>query len=136
MSFKDKLKAIWHGVKVALPYLGIAAGLLTGTPVGLALLTIEQLISQAEDIYAGSGTGPQKAAYVTEQALIAMEAVSGKNVNNPKTRALVGKITDNVVATKNAATQLRALEQEYAQLAKDLKDAIDSVKEPAIPDAP
>ncbi len=135
MGIKNVFKKIWMGVKVAAPYLGLAAGIFGG-PVGLALLTIEQLIENAEEVITGDGTGAEKAAMVTEKSLAAMEILTGKNINNPKTRAIVGKITDNVVATKNLTTQIQLLAEDYKKLAKDLKDAIDSAKEPAIDDAP
>ena len=134
---KSAFKKIWKGIKVAAPYLGFAAAFFPGGgAVALSLLTIENLIEQAEDIFAGEGTGAQKAKYVTAKALAAMEILTGKNVDNPKTRAIVEQIEANVVSTKNLSAQVQLLAEQYKKLVDDLKDAIEDAKEPAQPDAP
>jgi len=132
MGIKSAFKKLWKGVKVAAPYLGMAAMFVPGgSPLGLALLTIESLIEKAEDIFSGQGSGLQKGALVSRESLIALELLTGKNVDNPKTRGIVDAIIANVVETKNVVARSQELAESYKELVKDLKDAIDSVKEPA-----
>lgn len=135
MGVKSVFKKIWLGIKVAEPYLSLAGKLLP-PPIGEIVTALDIIINNAERAFPAQGSGVQKAEFFTAQGLQVMEILTGKNVDNPKTRALVGRIGTTAVAIKNLEAQLLALKQEYADIVNEVKDAIDSVKAPAVPDAP
>jgi hypothetical protein len=134
MSIKGAFKKVWQGIKVAEPFLGTAGLLLSATPVGPILVALDALINRAEVLFPASGTGVQKGEFVTLQGLAVAEIVTGKNINNPKTRQLVADGVSVAADIKNLRTLIQQKEAEYAQFAKDLQDAIDSIKDPAIAD--
>lgn len=136
MSVKGAFRKIWHGIKVAEPYLSLAGQLLAPGPVGLVLQMLDEVINRAEDAFPAQGSGAQKAEFFTLQALQLLEIATGKNADNPQTRALVGEIGTVTVEIKNLETQIRALRDRYVGLAKQVQAAIESAKAPAIDDAP
>ena len=135
MGIKNVFKKIWLGIKVAEPYLAMAGALLP-PPFGLILQALDQIIDQAEVTFPHQGSGVEKAEFFTAKGLQVMEILTGKNVDNPKTRLLVDRIGTTAVTIKNLETQLVQLRAEYADIVREVKDAIDSVKDPAQPDAP
>lgn len=135
MSFKDVFKKIWLGVQVAEPYMQMAGALLP-PPFGLILKSLDALIEQAELRFPAQGTGTEKAEYFTEQGLKVMELLTGKNVDNPQTRLLVGRIGTIAVQIKNIETQIQQFRQEYHDVVQELTAAIDGVKEAAKDDVP
>ena len=136
MGIKNAFKKIWLGIKVAEPYM-MMAGKLLPPPFGTILSALDAVINAAEAKFPNEGSGVQKAEFFTEQGLKVAEILTGKNVDNPKTRALVGLIGDTAVEIKNIEARLVQLRDKYAEVVKQFKDAVDSVKEPAIEgDAP
>jgi len=127
MSWKGFWKKFWSGTKIVAP---IAAGLIPG---GSVAATIARLVSaavvKAEEEFPAQGTGDQKLEYVTVEVLDGLEQATGKNYNNPDTRALIEQVTKAEVAIRNA-------QQLYGETIIALHQAVDSVKDPAIPDAP
>lgn len=136
MGLKNAFKKIWLGIKVAEPYLEIAGHLLP-PPFGVILTALDAVIDRAELAFPAEGSGPQKAEFFTIQGLKVAEILSGKNVDNPKTRVIVARIGTISVQIKNFKTQvqqLEQLEQEYRDIVEELKDAMDAVKQPAVND--
>ena len=130
MGLKGVFKKIWFGIKVAEPYLSMAGALLP-PPFGLILQSLDALIGRAELTFPAAGSGPAKAEFFTVQSLKVMEILTGKNVDNPKTRALVERIGTVSVQIKNLLTQVEQFKAEYQDIVKELKEAVDSVKESA-----
>jgi hypothetical protein len=130
MGAKNIFRKIWLGIKIAEPYLSMAGALLP-PPFGTILVALDALIDRAELTFPAEGSGVQKAEFFTVQGLKVAEILSGKNVDNPKTRVIVDRIGTISVQIKNFKAQVQQLEQEYKDIVDELKDAIDSVKEPA-----
>lgn len=128
MGIKNAFKKIWLGIKIAEPYLSMAGRLLP-PPFGTILVALDELLNRAEILFPKDGSGPQKAEYFTEQGLKVMEILTGKNVDNPTTRNLAGRLA-------TVSVQIKDFTAEYHEIVKELKAAIESVKEPAKVDAP
>lgn len=125
MSVKDVFRKIWLGLTVAAPYIEGAAALLPGgSPAVLVLRALSTLITRAEVLYPASGTGADKAAFVTVRGMQVAEIVTGKNFDSPEGRALVAEYANVEVAARNAQAQLQIV-------IKKLHDYIDSVNAPA-----
>jgi hypothetical protein len=135
-AIKKGFKVIWQGIQVAEPFIGLAGTLLAGTPIGPILIALDALVNRAERDFPAAGSGPEKAEFVTVAGLQVAEIVSGKNVNNPKTRDIVARGAGIVADLKNLETLIRQKRDEYTQFVKDLKDAVASANDPAHPDAP
>ena len=126
MSWKGVFKKIWQGVQMVAPFLGVIP--IAGR-AGVIITAISHFVTRAEDIFSNPGSGVQKAQYVSIESLKVAEAVTGKNFDSPAGRQLITDVADAEVAVRNAQTL-------YAKVAADLKDYLDSVKQPAIPDTP
>lgn len=130
MGIKNVFKKIWAGVRVAEPYLKVA-GSLAPPPFNVALLALDELINTAEARFPAEGSGVQKAQFYSAEGLKVLEIITGKNVSNPKTQAIVDRIGTVSTQIRNLTAQIHQFEQEYKDIVEELKDAIDSVKEPA-----
>jgi hypothetical protein len=119
MGIKDVFKKIWLGLKVAAPFIEGAASLLPGgSPAVLAIHALSALITRAEVLFPSQGSGVEKAQFFSLQ-----------NYDNPTGRALVARYGTAEVALRNATVELQAC-------VKAVQDYVDTVKDPAIPDAP
>src|SRR5436189_1664035 len=127
-KLSDAFKKIWRGIQVAEPYLSVA-GHLAPPPFGTILIALDALINTAEAKFPAAGSGVAKAEFFSEKGLQVAEILSGKNVNNPKTRAIVAQIGVITVQIKDFEAQLVGFKDQYQELARDLKEAIDSAKE-------
>src|SRR5574343_574000 len=120
-SVKDVFKKIWFGIKVAEPYLAMAGKLLP-PPFGLILTALDAVIDRAELTFPAQGTGPQKAEFFTINGLKVAEILTGKNVDTPQTRILVGRIGTVSVEIKNLLAQVEQYKREYAEIADELSE--------------
>jgi len=130
MNWGKLFRGIWKGAQIVA---NIGSVFLTGIPLSsraaLIIGTIFEAIHFAEENWPNAGSGLEKFNFVMSMSLTALEQTTGRNVNNPKTRALLEECINLYVQIMNLVGQLR-------QAVKDLQGAIDSVKDPAIPDAP
>jgi hypothetical protein len=128
MSVKSIFKKIWAGIKVAQPYLDMAASFLPGgAAVSGALHALSAIIVRAEDQFPSQGSGADKAAFFTLEAMKALEATTGKNFDSPEGRALLAEYANVEVMVRNAKA-------EYALVAQKVAAYIASVKTPAADD--
>ncbi len=86
------------------------------------------------DTILGGGNTPEA---LTLTGLKVLEVVTGKNVNNPQTRAVVVRIIPLAQSIKALKDQIVPLVKEYDGLLAELEAAVASIQEPAVPnDAP
>ena len=130
MSWKGFFKKLLQGTDIVLNFASI---ILMGVPLkprtSLIITTLINAIHFAEENWPESASGIEKFKFVMSLSLTSLEAASGKNVNNPKTRAILEKCVNLYVQIMNLIAQLKVT-------IKELDEAIEASKEPAIDDAP
>lgn len=103
-----------------------------GSPAALLTTLISNLTIRAEEKFPQQGSGKDKAAWVTVEALRTMETLTSLNYDSPAGRALIQKLIDIDVAIKNAIAQaVTPLQAQYDEVRTALDAYVASVKEPA-----
>lgn len=125
-------KAIGKGFlkvgRIVGPFIGLA---LPGTKAALVANLVTTLTDRAEEEFP-EDSNAEKAAFVSNGMLQALELTTGKNYDSPEGRALIQDLTDIDVEIKNAmADAIAPLKAKYQEKLAAVAAYLESVKAPA-----
>lgn len=131
-SWKGFGKALLKGAQFVAPILSLA------TPAGSVAAKVGGLVTdltdRAEEKFA-TGTGQEKAEFVTISTLQVLEVTTGKNYDSPEGRALIKDLLDvDVEIKQTVAAAIAPLQAKYQEKLAAVSAYIQSVQAPAAND--